>query len=284
MDTVSRLSLSVKRVLRSSRASQVKPLWYGRRWWEYKSGETRGLYSGKLESTIPKAQQPCQSQPCPCTAPALLPHSCWIRMGRAMGEGNVQELPLGGFQARPKHSQRGRDTGRGCFWCALPWQDERQSCRDTQTMWIPAGADLTQRLPGLCCFLVALFDVPWWLHPAPHTPVLPAHTPVSPVPGHPKDTGPDDLWCPVQYLAPGHPSVPRAERAPLSQSVLGTGGFRKMPQAVGISCRAQPGMGTGHHLSASHLDPPSIPLLGSFLRQPMGNLAHSPNAHCECPS
>lgn len=148
--------------------------------------------------------EPALSLHCPSSAaPQLLDQE-----GQKHGEGNAQGLLLGGtsggFQARPKHSQWGRDTGRGS-WCALPWQDERQSCRHTQTMWIPAGADLTQWLPGLCCSLVSLFDVPWWLHPAPYTPMLCAHTPVSPVPGPPKDTGPDDLWCPVQCQALGHP-------------------------------------------------------------------------------
>ena len=143
-----------------------------------------------------------------------------------MGEGIVQELLLGNFQARPKHSRCGRDTGRG-YWCALPWQDERQSCRGTQAMWIPAGADLTERLPGLCCSLVALFDVPWWLHPALHTPVLCAHTPVPPVPGPTKDTGPDDLWFPFQYLTFESYLYPEKKELPCPRQFLAPEGFRK---------------------------------------------------------
>lgn len=74
-----------------------------------------------------------------------------------------------------------------------------------------------------------------------------------------------------------------------------------MPQAVGISCRAWPGMVTDHHvhtwpalsspflcwfmfvLSQTTMTPP-FPFLWSFLRLPMGNLAHSPNYLCGFPS
>lgn len=80
----------------------------------------------------------------------------------------------------------------------------------------------------------------------PHTHQRCAHTPVSPVPGPPKNTRPDDLWSPFQYLTLGPPLVPRAERAPSSQTVPVKGGMKEMGQ--GISCRAQPGMDTDHRL------------------------------------
>lgn len=143
-------------------------------WWEYQSGETRGLCSGsrKLESTIPKPQQPCQSQPSPCPTTAGSGRAeAW---GREMHRDSSWERPR--VVSRPGQSTVSGEGTQGWAVCVLCHGRRRGRAAETPRPcgslqeWISHSSSQASAAHWLLWF-----DVPWWLHQPP-TPVLCAHT------------------------------------------------------------------------------------------------------------
>lgn len=74
---------------------------------------------------------------------------------------------------KPGQSPVSGEGTQGWAVCVLCHGRGRGRAADTQRMWIPAGADPSQASDAHWLFG---FDVPCWLHPAPHTPALCTHT------------------------------------------------------------------------------------------------------------